>query len=127
MAWNNHFNFFWPLKLFSSHVKNNFRFSLGKFRAKHSNPQTITVKFWLNWIEYNKALHRTLILKVLKSERNVQTLSDNEGKVHIFWEGHKILQNLHLTFDCVYCTRSTLILFYKQRFISNDFLTSLVF
>ena len=20
-------------------------------------------------------------------------------KVHIFWEGHKILQNLHLTFD----------------------------
>ena len=21
------------------------------------------------------------------------------GKVHIFWEGHKILQNLHLTFD----------------------------
>ena len=24
-------------------------------------------------------------------------------KVHIFWKGHKILQNLHLTFDCVYC------------------------
>ena len=23
----------------------------------------------------------------------------NEGKVHIFWEGHKILRNLHLTFD----------------------------
>ena len=22
------------------------------------------------------------------------------GKVHIFWEGHKILRNLHLTFDC---------------------------
>ena len=22
-----------------------------------------------------------------------------KGKVHIFWEGHKILQNLHLTFD----------------------------
>ena len=22
-----------------------------------------------------------------------------QGKVHIFWEGHKILQNLHLTFD----------------------------
>ena len=21
-------------------------------------------------------------------------------KVHIFWEGHKILRNLHLTFDC---------------------------
>ena len=26
-------------------------------------------------------------------------------KVHIFWEGHKILQNLHLTFDCVYCSQ----------------------
>ena len=23
-------------------------------------------------------------------------------KVHIFWEGHKILWNLHRTFDCVY-------------------------
>ena len=26
-------------------------------------------------------------------------------KVHIFWEGHKILRNLHLTFDCVYCSQ----------------------
>ena len=26
------------------------------------------------------------------------------GKVHIFWEGHKILQNLHLTF--VLCSAS---------------------
>ena len=24
-------------------------------------------------------------------------------KVHIFWEGHKILRNLHLTFVCMYC------------------------
>ena len=23
-------------------------------------------------------------------------------KVHIFWEGHKILQNLHCRFDCYY-------------------------
>ena len=23
-------------------------------------------------------------------------------KVHIFWEGHKILRNLHLTFDCMH-------------------------
>ena len=27
-------------------------------------------------------------------------LAKNLSKVHIFWEGHKILQNLHLTFDC---------------------------
>ena len=24
-------------------------------------------------------------------------------KVHIFWEGHKIMWNLPLTFDCMYC------------------------
>ena len=28
-----------------------------------------------------------------------------KGKVHIFWEGHKILQNLPLTFDCMYCSQ----------------------
>ena len=27
----------------------------------------------------------------------------SEGKVYIYWEGHKILRNLHLTFDCIYC------------------------
>ena len=26
-------------------------------------------------------------------------------KVHIFWEGHKILQNLPLTFDHMYCSQ----------------------
>ena len=26
-------------------------------------------------------------------------------KVHTFWEGHKILQSLPLTFDCVYCSQ----------------------
>ena len=26
-------------------------------------------------------------------------------KVHIFWEGHKILRNLHLTFGCMYCSQ----------------------
>ena len=31
------------------------------------------------------------------------TYFDNTtGKVHIFWEGHKILQNIHLTFDWHY-------------------------
>ena len=24
-------------------------------------------------------------------------------KLHIFWEGHIMLRNLHLTFDCMYC------------------------
>ena len=26
-------------------------------------------------------------------------------KVHIFWEGHKILRDLPLTFDCLYCSQ----------------------
>ena len=26
-------------------------------------------------------------------------------KVNIFWEGHKILRNLPLTFDCMYCSQ----------------------
>ena len=26
-------------------------------------------------------------------------------KVHIFWEGREILRNLHLTFDCKYCSQ----------------------
>ena len=26
-------------------------------------------------------------------------------KVHIFWEGHKILRNLPPTFDCMYCSQ----------------------
>ena len=28
-----------------------------------------------------------------------------DRKVHIFWEGHKILWNLPLTFDCMYCSQ----------------------
>ena len=27
-------------------------------------------------------------------------------KVHIFWEGNKILRNLNLTFDCMYCSQN---------------------
>ena len=40
-------------------------------------------------------------------EQIIQTVEgqDNYGKVHIFWEGHKILRNLHLTFDCMYCSQ----------------------
>ena len=30
-------------------------------------------------------------------------------KVHIFWEGHKILQNLPLTFDCMYCSKRNIL------------------
>ena len=32
-------------------------------------------------------------------------LAVDSCKVHIFWEGHKILRNFHLTFDCMYCSQ----------------------
>ena len=35
----------------------------------------------------------------------LDSLKKNDDKVHIFWEGHKILQNLPLTFDCMYCSQ----------------------
>ena len=33
------------------------------------------------------------------------TLDSKSCKVHIFWEGHKILRNLPLTFDRMYCSQ----------------------
>ena len=32
-------------------------------------------------------------------------IGDHSCKVHIFWEGHKILRSLPLTFDCMYCSQ----------------------
>ena len=29
---------------------------------------------------------------------------NERNKVRVFWEGHNILRNLHLTFVCMYCT-----------------------
>ena len=39
-----------------------------------------------NLVSYNKNIYHLILLY----------------KVHIFWEGYKILQNLHLTFDWHY-------------------------
>ena len=39
------------------------------------------------------------------SEKMIFCIKNQTTKVHIFWEGHKILRNLHLTFDCVYCSQ----------------------
>ena len=48
-----------------------------------------TGKSWLNYL-----VHKVYPLNFLSF--------DFIGKVHIFWEGHKILRNLHLTFDLHY-------------------------
>ena len=42
-----------------------------------------------------------------------QGIKEWQFKVYIFWEGHKILQNLPLTFDCMY---------YSERKISQNFM-----
>ena len=43
---------------------------------------------------------KTLLLRLGLLQGNLSNGIDNKTvKVHIFWEGHKILQNLHLTFD----------------------------
>ena len=52
------------------------------------------VSFLQNKNFYELFLYILPLIFVLKSESFI--------KVHIFWEGHKILQNLHLTFVCMY-------------------------
>ena len=42
------------------------------------------------------------IIFVLGADKSLERL---ESKVHIFWEGHKILRNLPLTFDRMYCSQ----------------------
>ena len=42
------------------------------------------------------------------------------SKVHIFWEGHKILQNLHRRFDHYYIGQITKILCSSLNFIEFD-------
>ena len=41
----------------------------------------------------------TLVFSSCRSLKNISL--DNIGKVHVFWEGHKILRNLHLTLSYV--------------------------
>ena len=50
----------------------------------------------LYYLKNTKLRYDKSILKWQKNEVS-------KCKVHIFWEGHKTLLNLHLTFDCVYC------------------------
>ena len=46
------------------------------------------VQIWIDGKKFH--VHRYLV-----------KLEVHKIKVHIFWEGHKILRNLHLTFDCM--------------------------
>ena len=48
-------------------------------------------------VKFQKKYFKCFFKKSLKSA--------NPIKVHIFWEGHKILRNLPFTFDCMYCNQ----------------------
>ena len=41
-----------------------------------------------------------------------------DGKVHIFWEGRKILPNLHITFDWHYITQDKSKVKISQNFVA---------
>ena len=58
------------------------------------------IKF-VNKVELDKDLKDSFIVKSIIDEviQNVIEITNQFHKVHIFWEGHKILRNLHLTFD----------------------------
>ena len=70
--------------------------SLGIF-ANHQFIKIHFQTFLQNYIE--------MFLKIISNEIFFSR-SFYVFKVRIFWEGHKILQNLHLTFDCGYVLQS---------------------
>ena len=68
---------------------------------------------FLELIGYDPEKNSIKILLVIKWRtpflswfRRVNPISFSSRKVHIFWEGHKILRNLHLTF--VLCTNQSM-------------------
>ena len=73
----------------------------GYFRQNYNTHLgTVSPWFWLfECFFYKKPL--VFRPKTYKSQINPKY----DVKVHIFWEGHKILQNLPLTFDRMYCSQ----------------------
>ena len=68
---------------------------------------------WIMWRHTKGALYKCLVSLITlqwDSEVAPKKLNDKSEmlqyilvfKLHIFWEGHKILRNLHLTFDWHY-------------------------
>ena len=69
-----------------------------------------------NWILFKQlsAIHKPRRLKGIWgldqnefSELNLpfDPCPKSFDKIHIFWEGHKILRNLHPSFDIMYCSQ----------------------
>ena len=66
------------------------------------NKQPFKLNFWLTY----HLVFLVFYLQSTSAEKNMNDKVRFSGfKVHIFWEGHKILRNLPLTFDCMYCSQ----------------------
>ena len=59
----------------------------------------------LKILSYPYILWNLKLIQTSKSHLNKVNSSSILFKVHIFWESHKILRNLPLTFDCMYCSQ----------------------
>ena len=58
----------------------------------------------LDWVKYSEHEHINFLHMEIQCFCKTLSLPQHLfcGKVHIFWEVHKLLQNLHLTFDWHY-------------------------
>ena len=60
--------------------------------------------------------------KVTERRRAFQSLHSVDVKVHVFWEGHKILRNLHRRFEWHYIAQTYLQLPLRQWGAGNVYL-----
>ena len=70
------------------------------WRQFHARPRSVA----RNWLRVERENHKIDVTerssRCLCSYTHIQKpIFTQKSKVHIFWEGHKILRNLHLTFN----------------------------
>ena len=75
----------------------------------NSSVSEVTRLNFLKFIKVRKS-QKEIVLSLNTSKNQQKWVKKNQKqrhgiKVHIFWEGHKILRNLPLTFDCMYCSQ----------------------
>ena len=114
----------WLSSILVSFLANNFKYPLSVFECSQSMTE---VPAWTasrtSWCDISPVIHKSAwqparTLAPDPAHTPIDFISESEEKtsirsnfwplaickVHIIWEGHKILQNLYLTFDCVYCS-----------------------
>ena len=82
--------------------------TVDKVLSDLENLDTAELRLMCSWRNLSSAGERSDFLIRLKSFFGLESIDvENEskptlekGKVHIFWEGHKILRNLHLLTAC---------------------------